>query len=87
MFELTALERAIEEDSFIDIANPPASSDGLVMRFPLDKRFRLLLSISLFFDRLNAALMADVLVFIVSDIGFILRDYMLYCDIMSLVRF
>jgi hypothetical protein len=36
---------------------------------------------------LNAALIADVLVFIVSDIGFILRDYMLYRDIMSLVRF
>ena len=63
------------ELSFIDIAKPPASSDGLVIRFPLDRRLRLLLSISLFLARLNAALIAAVFVFIVSDIGFILRDF------------
>ena len=77
MFEDAALDRAMDELSFIEIASPPASSDGLVIRLPLDNRFKLLLSISLFLDRLKAALMAAVLVFIVSDIGFILRDYVL----------
>ena len=74
----------MEELNFIDIAKPPASSDGFVMRLPLERRLRLLLSISLFLARLKAALIAAVFVFIVSDIGFILRDYVLFRDIVSL---
>jgi hypothetical protein len=68
----------MEELNFIDIAKPPASSAGLVILLPLDKRLRLLLSMSLFLARLNAALIAAVFVLIVSDIGFILRDFILH---------
>jgi hypothetical protein len=74
MFDIAAFVRLIEEDSFIDTASPPASSAGLVMRLPLDKRVRLFCSCLLFSVRLNAARMAAGFVFIVNDIGMILHD-------------
>ena len=74
MFEIAAFVRLIEELSFIDTASPPASSAGLVMRFPLDSLVRLVCRFLLFAVRLKDARMAAGFVFIVSDMMSILHD-------------
>ena len=56
--------------SFIDTANPPASSAGDTIRLPEDSRARLLRRASLARDRLNEALVA--LVFVLTTIGMVL---------------
>ena len=74
MFEIAALVRLMEAVSFIETASPPASSAGLVIRFPLDSLVRLSCRFLLFFARLKDARMAAGFVFIVSDMGYILHD-------------
>jgi hypothetical protein len=59
----------IEEVNFIETARPPASSAGLVMRFPLDNRVKLDCRFLLFSVRLKDARMAAGFVFIVNDMG------------------
>ena len=59
--------RLIAPLSFIETAIPPASSEGCVMRFPLESRARLFCSMALFLFRLKLAITAAGLVFIVSD--------------------
>jgi hypothetical protein len=69
MFDIAALVRLIDEVNFIETARPPASSAGLVIRFPLDNRVKLDCRFLLFSVRLKDARMAAGFVFIVNDMG------------------
>src|SRR5437867_3081475 len=65
---LAASVRLMAADMRIETARPPASSAGLTIFDPLDKRARLFWSITLLLLRLNAALVAAVLVLMITPI-------------------
>jgi hypothetical protein len=55
---------------FMDTARPPASSEELTMREPLDRRWRLRWSEAFVVERLLAAAEAEEFVLILNDISF-----------------
>jgi hypothetical protein len=58
IFEITDLFLPIADVSFMETANPPASSAGAVIFLPLDNRVRLCWSFALFLVSENEALFA-----------------------------
>jgi hypothetical protein len=72
MFFSAPDKRTMELSSFMETANPPASSTGETIRLPLERRFKLCLSAALFFDKCIVATVAEGLVFIVSAMIFFL---------------
>ena len=77
-FASTPLSRLIEPLSFIATASPPASSAGLVIRLPLERRFKLFCRALLFLVSWKLARAAAMLVLIVIDIVLVLLDLVVY---------
>src|SRR5277367_5279097 len=67
MLDSAAPSRVAAAESFMDTARPPASSAGLTIFDPLDSLLRLVCRFEFDIARLSAAMIAEMLVLITTD--------------------